>query len=266
MSNLLEIKGLTVTISKQRLTIVNGIDFSADRGKSLIILGESGSGKTMTCHSIMGLLDCKKFNISGQIIYNGTDILTLSSKEKRSLYGSEIAFIPQNPMTAFDPSMKIGKQMIETLRLHSDKSKQECITIVISALKKAGLDDAERVYHSFPFELSGGMLQRVMIAMVLMVDAKLVIADEPTTALDVVHRNETIDVFRKLRDNGASVIMVTHDFAAAMQLSGDMLIMRNGEIIEQGEVSEILSAPKQEYTKNLIAASILSENIGETCK
>lgn len=263
MSELLKINDLFISISKQKLTAVKGISFSVQKGKSLIILGESGSGKTMTCHSIVGLLDPKKFSVTGEIVYNNTNLLSLPAKEKRRLYGKEIAFIPQNPMTAFDPSMKIGKQMVETLRIHSDKSKRECMADAISALETVGLADAERIYHSFPFELSGGMLQRVTIAMALMVNAKLVIADEPTTALDVVHRNEIIKEFVKMREKGTAVIMVTHDFAAAVQLGGNMLIINNGEIIERGTTEEIFRYPKHDYTAKLIQASVLSAKFGE---
>jgi len=266
MSKLIEIKQLEIIVKKEKHTIVKKIDFSLDKGESLIILGQSGCGKTMTCHCMMGLLDPKKFSVLGSIFYNGTDLLTLSAKEKRKIYGGEIAIIPQNPMSAFDPSMKIGKQMLETLSLHIDMPKSERKNTVLNALKKSGLDEVERVYHSYPFELSGGMLQRVLIAMVLMVNAKLVIADEPTTALDVVHRNETIEVFRQLRESGTAVLMVTHDFAAAVQLGGDMMIMNDGEIIETGKASEVLSAPKHSYTQKLIEASVLSSNIVEVAK
>ncbi len=266
MSKLIEIKQLEIIIKKEKNTVVRKIDFSLEKGNSLIILGQSGCGKTMTCHCMMGLLDPKKFSVSGSILYNGTDLLKLSTREKRKLYGGEIAFIPQNPMTALDPSMKVGKQMLETLAIHSNMPKPDRKKSVLEALKRAGLDEAERVYHSFPFELSGGMLQRVLIAMMLMVNAKLVIADEPTTALDVVHRNETIEAFRQLRENGTAVLMVTHDFAAAVQLGGDMIIMNNGEIIETGKASEILSAPKHSYTKSLIEASVLTANIREVSK
>ncbi len=263
MSKLIEIKQLEIIVKKEKRTVVRKIDFSLDKGKSLIILGQSGCGKTMTCHCMMGLLDPKKFSISGSIFYNRTDLLTLSAKEKRKLYGGEIAFIPQNPMTALDPSMKIGKQMLETLSLHMDIPKSERKQAVLAALKKSGLNDAERVYHSFPFELSGGMLQRVLIAMVLMVNARLVIADEPTTALDVVHRNETLEAFRQLRESGTAVLMVTHDFAAAVQLGGDMIIMNKGEIIETGKAADILSEPKHSYTISLIEASVLTSDIRE---
>ncbi|MBQ6888481.1 MAG: ABC transporter ATP-binding protein [Lachnospiraceae bacterium] len=263
MSKLLQINQLEIVLKKEKRTVVKSICFSLEQKGSLIILGQSGCGKTMTCHSMMGLLDAKKFSIAGEILYNGINLLTLPSNGKRKLYGGEIAFIPQNPMTALDPSVKIGKQMFETLSLHTDKPKSERKSMILTALKKAGLDNTERVYTSYPHELSGGMLQRVLIAMVLMVNARLVIADEPTTALDVVHRNETIEAFKHLRDSGTAFLMVTHDFAAAVQLGGDMMIMNDGEIIECGKVNSILTMPKHKYTRQLIEASVLSGEFKE---
>lgn len=263
MNKLLEVKNLKITLKHEKRMLVKGVSFSIAEGSSLTVLGQSGCGKTMTCHCIMGLLDAGKFRAEGEIICCGMDLLSAPPRERRKLYGNEIAFIPQNPMTALDPSVKIGKQMLETLRLHAQHPKDRQKMIVLDAIKKAGLDDAERVFLSYPHELSGGMLQRVLIAMILMVNARLVIADEPTTALDVVHRNETIEVFRRLRDNGVAVLMVTHDFAAAIQLGGDMLIMNGGEIVEMGNAEEILQSPECDYTRQLISASMLSGNYME---
>lgn len=258
MKKLLHVKNLSIMLRKEKRILVDEISFSVEEGNALVILGESGSGKTMTCNSIMGLLDSRTFKVTGEIRYGDMDLNECSKKERRSVSGGEIAFVPQNPMTAFDPSMKIGKQMLETLKLHKKQVKGDLKERMLKALEEAGLEDTERVYQSFPHELSGGMLQRVMIAMVLMVNARIVIADEPTTALDVVHRNETIQAFRKLVADGTSVIMVTHDFAAAIQLGGDMLIMKDGKIIEQNKAAELFAEPKAEYTKELMEASLLS--------
>ena len=262
MSELISVKQLKIAIKQTKQTVVNRIDFSVDEGSSLVILGQSGCGKTMSCHCLMGLLDPKKYAVSGEILYNGKDLIKASAKEKRMIYGKEIAFIPQNPMTALDPSMKIGKQMIETLSLHGIVAGNERKGIALKSLCEAGLADKERIFHSFPHELSGGMLQRVLIAMVLMVDAKLVVADEPTTALDVVHRNATMEAFVKMRETGTAVLMVTHDFAAALQLGGNMIIMNEGSIVETGTVKEILSNPRHSYTRQLIDATMLTSNIG----
>ncbi|MCR5388296.1 MAG: ABC transporter ATP-binding protein [Lachnospiraceae bacterium] len=263
MSKLISVNQLEICIKQEKFNVVKNVGFSLDKGKALVILGQSGSGKTMTCHCLMGLLDPRKYAVSGEILYDGKNILKLSPKEKRLLYGGEIAFIPQNPMTALDPSMKIGKQITETLSLHSDIPKNERNEAALDALKKAGLGDVNRVFTSFPHELSGGMLQRVLIAMALMVNAKLVIADEPTTALDVVHRNETMEAFSKMLKAGTSVLMVTHDFAAALGLGGDLIIMHEGNIVETGTVTGVLSNPRHAYTRQLIDASVLTSGIRE---
>lgn len=262
MSELIRVKQLEILIKQTKQTVVKRIDFSVDEGSSLVILGQSGCGKTMTCHCLMGLLDPKKYAVSGEILYNGKNLVKASAKEKRMIYGKEIAFIPQNPMTAFDPSMKIGKQMLETLALHCEAARAERKDVALKALSEAGLADGERVFHSFPHELSGGMLQRVLIAMVLMVNAKLVVADEPTTALDVVHRNATMEAFVKMRKAGTAVLMVTHDFAAALQLGGNMIIMNEGSIVEAGTVRQLLSNPRHSYTRQLIDAAMLTSKIG----
>lgn len=155
-------------------------------------LGQSGSGKTMTCSAVLNLLDPKKFKVSGSVFFGETDLLNSSEKQRRGIYGNQIVYIPQNPMTALDPSMRIGRQMDETLRLHSDKSRQQRYNYILRLLHDVGLDDPDRVYRAYPHMLSGGMLQRVIIAMAMMLDAKFVLADEPTTALDVIHRNGII--------------------------------------------------------------------------
>ena len=161
-------------------------------------------------------------------------------------------------MTALDPSMRIGRQMDETLRLHSDKSRQQRYNYILQLLHDVGLDDPDRVYRAYPHMLSGGMLQRVIIAMAMMLDAKFVLADEPTTALDVIHRNGIIDLFSQMKANGVGVLMVTHDFATALQLGGNMLVMKEGRIIESGEVQFVFDHTTEPYTKSLIEAYSLS--------
>lgn len=263
MSNVLTVEALNIGLKAEERNIVKNISFSIKGKESLVILGQSGSGKTMTCHAIMGLLDSKKFKLSGKIMYENKNLLSLPIKSRRLLYGNEIAFVPQNPMTALDPSMKIGKQMLETLCIHTKDSKKVGKEKVIHALQEAGLEEITRVYNSYPFELSGGMLQRVLVAMVLMMKAKVVIADEPTTALDVVHRNEIMEALTALKEKGAAILMVTHDFAAAMQLGERMIIMHEGSIVEQGNAKQILYFPRHAYTKQLIEASVLSTNMKE---
>ncbi len=176
VKELIKAEHLCVQLNKSKKVLVRDVSFSISPGESLMILGQSGSGKTMTCHSIMGLLDPKRFKVTGNLYIGDYDLLLLGIKEKRKLYGGMVTMIPQNPMTAFDPSMKIGGQMKETLRLHSDLPSAALECRAKQALKNAGLDDPDRVYGSYPYALSGGMLQRVMIAMALMVDASLIVA------------------------------------------------------------------------------------------
>ncbi len=252
------VKNLCIVANSESKELVRNVNFCLAEGESLILLGQSGSGKTLTCQAIMGLLDPKRFSIRGEILFEGRNLLTASLQERMRLYGGDIAFIPQNPMTALDPSMRIGPQMDETLALHSRTPKAARKVKILESLSRTGLPDVEKLYRAYPHMLSGGMLQRVLIAMTMMGEAKIVIADEPTTALDVIHRNETMNSFVQLRQNGVGIFMVTHDFSAAVQLGGDGMVMKDGLLLERGSIHDIVAAPHAPYTKDLIAASALS--------
>ena len=249
----LMIDHLSINLRSGTDNLVSEISFAIKEGESLILLGQSGSGKTMTCSAVLNLLDPKKFKVSGSVFFGETDLLNSSEKQRRGIYGNQIVYIPQNPMTALDPSMRIGRQMDETLRLHSDKSRQQRYNYILRLL-----DDPDRVYRAYPHMLSGGMLQRVIIAMAMMLDAKFVLADEPTTALDVIHRNGIIDLFSQMKANGVVILMVTHDFATALQLGGSVLMMKEGKIIESGEVQSVFDHTTEPYTRSLIEAYSLS--------
>ena len=255
---LLNIDDLFITLRKNGEPLVQNISFSLQKGSSLVILGQSGSGKTMTCKTITGILNRRSFNPDGKVFFEGQDLLAMTPKQQRHIYGGQIALIPQNPMTALNPSVRVGHQMAETLRLHTGLKGDKAYIKLETALREAGLNSPGAVMKSYPHTLSGGMLQRVLIAMALMVDSKLIVADEPTTALDVEHRNETVDNMRRLRENGAAILLVTHDFMVASRMGGDMLVMKNGQIVEQGNIHEVLAAPKHPYTRALIDASTLS--------
>lgn len=259
MSTLLRVDHLHIEVKKDKRTVVEDVSFTLEEGEGLVILGQSGSGKTMSCHAIMGLLDPKHFQVDGEVLFDGKDILTSDKNERRKLCGGAVAMVPQNPMSAFDPSMRIGKQMEETLALHSGLKGRALRQKVREALLQAGLSDPEMICKSYPHTLSGGMLQRCLIAMTLMTQARVIIADEPTTALDVVHRNDTVNAFLRLQAQGAAILMITHDFAVARQFSGRLMVMKNGIVLEQGNTEEILEHPRTDYTKALWEASRLSE-------
>lgn len=169
----LMIDHLSINLRSGTDNLVSEISFAIKEGESLILLGQSGSGKTMTCSAVLNLLDPKKFKVSGSVFFGETDLLNSSEKQRRGIYGNQIVYIPQNPMTALDPSMRIGRQMDETLRLHSDKSRQQRYNYILRLLHDVGLDDPDRVYRAYPHMLSGGMLQRVIIAMAMMLDRRI---------------------------------------------------------------------------------------------
>lgn len=258
MKSYLRTEQLTIKLCQKNFTIVSKVSFSIAAGESLVILGQSGSGKTMTCSAILNLFDPEKIRVTGEIYLDKINLLNLTDKDKCNIYGKQIAYIPQNPMTALNPSMRIGKQMDETLRLHSNKTRHQRYNEIIDVLHNVGLADAKRIYRAYPHMLSGGMLQRIIIAMAMMNNVKFVIADEPTTALDVVHRNDIINLFLEMKKKGVGILMVTHDFATALQLSGQMLVMKEGKIVEGGEVELVFRKPSEPYTKLLINAHSIS--------
>ena len=255
---LLNIDSLSITLKKTGETLLQNISFSLQHGHSLVVLGQSGSGKTLTCKTITGILNRRIFYPCGKVSFDGQELLTIPQKQQRNIYGAQIALIPQNPMTALNPSVQVGRQMLETLRLHTGIKGKEAYQRLEVALKEAGLNHAGEIMKSYPHTLSGGMLQRVLIAMALMVDAKLIVADEPTTALDVENRNATVDNMRRMRERGAAILLVTHDFTVASRMGGGVLVMKDGQMVEQGDIHEVLTAPKHPYTRELIEASRLS--------
>ena len=178
-----------------------------------------------------------------------------SEKQRRGIYGNQIVYIPQNPMTALDPSMRIGRQMDETLRLHSDKSRQQRYNYILRLLHDVGLDDPDRVYRAYPHMLSGGMLQRVIIAMAMMLDAKFVLADEPTTALDVTVQADILDMMKEIqKEHPMSIILITHDLGIVANFATDIIVMYAGKIVERGTSENIFYHPTHPYTKALLRA------------
>lgn len=235
--------------------VVKNVSFTVKDGEILGIVGESGSGKTMTALTIIGLLKNHAFLDSGAIYLDEIDLLKLNEVQMRNVQGVEISMIFQEPMTALNPTMKIGKQVEEALRLHTDLSKEERRIRVIKALEDVELDQPEQLLKKYPHELSGGMRQRVMIAAAIVCRPKLLIADEPTTALDVNTQESILKLLKKLNQKyGMSILFISHNLRVVKTLCTRVLVMKNGEIIEEGDAEQIFENPQTDYTKELIAA------------
>lgn len=235
--------------------VVRGISFSVQDGEIVGIVGESGSGKTMTALTIAGLFKEHAVLDAGTIRLDGTDLLKLTEREMRQVQGNRIGMIFQEPMTALNPTMKIGRQVEEALRLHTDLDSRARKAAVIRALEEVELDEAEKLLSKYPHELSGGMRQRVMIAAAMICRPSLLIADEPTTALDAATQESILKLLKKLNDKyGMSILFISHNLRVVKELCTRVFVMKDGEILEEGETEVVFQNPKTEYTKALIAA------------
>ena len=242
--------------------VVRGISFSVQDGEIVGIVGESGSGKTMTALTIAGLFKEHAVLDAGTIRLDGTDLLKLTEREMRQVQGNRIGMIFQEPMTALNPTMKIGRQVEEALRLHTDLDSRARKAAVIRALEEVELDEAEKLLFKYPHELSGGMRQRVMIAAAMICRPSLLIADEPTTALDAATQESILKLLKKLNDKyGMSILFISHNLRVVKELCTRVLVMKDGEILEEGETEVVFQNPKTEYTKALIAA--IPARVGE---
>lgn len=254
MQPLLTVNRLSVRLQREKAKLVNEVSFQVNRGQILGLIGESGSGKSMTCRALLGLLDPGRFAVSGEALFRGQDLLRLPPKELQRLRGKHIAMVMQNPMTAFDPVLRIGSQMIETLRIHQPLSKKQAAARISQEFLRLGLKDISRIMNSYPYELSGGMLQRIMIALALLLSPDLIIADEATTALDVRTQAVILNEFAAIRDAGISMIVVTHNFGVLAKLADEVVVLFDGAVVEQGSVYQIFDSPAQSYTQELLRA------------
>lgn len=254
--NLLSVKDLRTYFETDDGTVkaVDGISFELKQGETLGIVGESGSGKSVANLSIMRLIPSPPGKIvSGSIMFDGRDVLELSSREVRDIRGKRIAMIFQDPMTSLNPFMKISRQMMEVTRLHLGHSKREAYEHAIKMLEKVGIPEARARVDNYPHEFSGGMRQRVMIAMALSCEPELLIADEPTTALDVTIQAQILELIRKLkRVTGTSVILITHDLGVVAGMTDHLIVMYAGKIFEQASTSELFARPGNPYTLGLL--------------
>ena len=208
----------------------------------------------MTCSAVLNLLDPKKFKVSGSVFFGETDLLNSSEKQRRGIYGNQIVYIPQNPMTAFDPRLKLGRQMEETLRLRTGVSGKEAVEQAEALLAELGLSQPRRVLDSYPAQLSGGMLQRAAAALLLALHPRYILADEPTSALDAENRTLLLELLEKQRET-AGILFISHDVAALRTLCGTVHVMEHGMLTEQGTIQELLEHPKQAWTKEYAAAN-----------
>ena len=234
---------------------VDGVSFTVEKGKTLGIVGESGSGKSVTCLTIMGLNAKTNTSTSGEALWKGDDLLKMSSRQLRSIRGDDIAMIFQDPMTSLNPVKTIGAQLIEAVLLHRDISKRQAKLRALELLKAVGIPRAERRVDDYPHQFSGGMRQRVMIAMALINDPDLLIADEPTTALDVTTQAQILNLMTKLQaDFGSAIIMITHDLGVIAEIADEVVVMYAARVAEQAPVESLFKRPHHPYTWGLLGS------------
>ena len=238
------------------VTAVDKVSFEIYKGEILGLVGESGCGKSVTSLSVMQLLKDTPGKVThGQVLLDGQDLLKLSVGEIRAIRGGRMSMIFQEPMSALNPSMRIDRQMMETIMLHTDKNKEQARAHAADMLKKVGIPDPARVLKNYPHQLSGGMSQRVMIAMALSCDPELLIADEPTTALDVTIQAQILDLMKKLQKEAqSSILLITHDLGVVAEMCSRVIVMYAGKIVEEAPVGPLFNSPTHPYTQGLIAS------------
>ncbi|MFS0863348.1 ABC transporter ATP-binding protein [Fredinandcohnia sp. 179-A 10B2 NHS] len=256
MENIVEINDLHVTFNTNagKVKAVRGISFSVEKGEAVAIVGESGCGKSVTAKSIMRLLPSPQANIEkGSILLNGVDVVAKSEREMQKIRGNEVGMIFQDPMTSLNPTAKIGIQIAEGIMRHNKVSKKNAIEKAIKMLELVGIPQPDKRINQYPHEFSGGMRQRVMIAIALACQPKLLIADEPTTALDVTIQAQILQLMKELQEKtNTSIILITHDLGVVAEMCSKVVVMYAGEIVESGSVEEIFSNPTHPYTKGLL--------------
>ncbi|GAB7042367.1 MULTISPECIES: ABC transporter ATP-binding protein [Catenuloplanes] len=265
--SLLTVRGLSVSFAaiNHDVPVVKDLAFDLPRGGALGIVGESGSGKSMTSLAIMGLLPAGATR-TGSIVFDGTDLTELPERRMRAFRGDRIAMIFQDPLSSLNPYYPVGTQIAEAYRAHrSGVSRRAARAVAIEAMERVHIREAGRRVDDYPHQFSGGMRQRVMIAMALSTEPELIIADEPTTALDVTVQAQILDLLAEVRrDTGAALILITHDLAVVSEVADHLLVMRRGEVVESGTAEQIFSDPRHTYTRALLdAVPRIDDEIGE---
>ncbi len=254
--SILEVENLKLSFldNTDNNIVVNNISFSLKKGEILAIVGESGAGKSITAYSIMQLLNKDTVSISGSIKYNGNELINLREKELNNIRGKKIAMIFQNPTSCMNPVYNVGNQIIEVIKTHNKTTKKKDAKLeAINILKYVGINFPEKRMKQFPHELSGGMCQRIMIALALVNTPDILIADEPTTSLDAVTQAKILQLIKKINiETNMSVILITHDINVAKNIAHNVIVMKDGKIVEKDEANKIFSNPQNNYTKHLL--------------
>lgn len=254
MHDLLRVENLQVDLVCGRRRLLQDISFSLPRHACLGIVGESGSGKSLTCRALVGLLG-GQFIQSGEAWLQDTNLLAQPPEAMRRLRGKTIGMILQHPMSAFDPLQTLGSQMAETFRAHLALNKRDACELALDMMQRVRLRDVRRLFDKYPSQISGGMLQRIMIAIALALEPQLLIADEPTTALDSVTQYEIMQEFRAIRERlGTTMIFISHDFGVVNHIADRVLVMHQGRAVEQGDVRQVLLHPRHQHTRYLVAS------------
>ena len=258
MGKVLEVNNLTIHIKTHKgiVQAVRGVSFYLNEQETLAVVGESGSGKSITMKGVMGILPKNAKIVGGNVMFGGDDLTKYTERQMQAVRGSDIAMIFQDPMTSLNPTMKVGQQIEEMLKEHKkDMSAEQRKTRAVELLSLVGISNPEARYKQYPHQLSGGMRQRVMIAAALVMGPKLLIADEPTTALDVTIQAQILKLLQKInREQGTAILFISHDLGVIRHLCSRVIVMNRGKAVEQGSVQEIFEHPSMEYTKKLLAA------------
>ena len=255
--SILEIKNLNLSFRSNDIDYqaLHNVSLELNKGEILAVVGESGCGKTVTAMSVLRLLAPNAKITSGEIIYNGQDLLKLPEKEMQKIRGKEIALVPQDPMTSLNPLYTIGSQILEVIEIHQHIKGEEAEKVAIDVLNQVKIPNAKERLKAYPHEFSGGMRQRVIIAMAIACNSKIIIADEPTTALDVTVQAQIMDLLKEIqKDLGTSFIFISHDFGLVYQTADRVAVMYNGHVVEQAKASDLFNNPKHPYTLALLKA------------